>query len=116
MIGTFSTVLIFTMLKEGYEDYFRHKSDNTVNNAETTKFVSGEWETVKWKEVEVGDILQIKSDEAFPADMIFLTSSNETGLAFVDTMNLDGETNLKEKMASEMTKAFKEIELQKVAM
>jgi magnesium-transporting ATPase (P-type) len=26
-------------------------------------------------------------------------SSNISGLVFVDTMNLDGETNLKEKMA-----------------
>jgi hypothetical protein len=51
MIGTFSTVLVFTMLKEGYEDYYRHKSDNSVNNAETTRFENGKWETRKWKEV-----------------------------------------------------------------
>ena len=37
MIGTFSMVLIFTMLKEAYEDYQRHKSDNELNNRATQK-------------------------------------------------------------------------------
>ena len=33
MIGTFGSVLVFTMLKEGYEDYFRHVADRAVNYA-----------------------------------------------------------------------------------
>ena len=32
MIGTFAAVLIFTMLKELYEDIGRHKQDMQVNN------------------------------------------------------------------------------------
>lgn len=32
MIGTFAMVLFFTMLKEAYEDYQRHKQDKEVNN------------------------------------------------------------------------------------
>ena len=35
MIGTFSMVLIFTMLKEAYEDYQRYKSDRELNNRES---------------------------------------------------------------------------------
>ena len=35
MIGTFSLVLIFTMLKEAYEDFQRFKSDNELNNRES---------------------------------------------------------------------------------
>ena len=35
MVGTFSMVLIFTMLKEAYEDYQRYKSDSELNNRET---------------------------------------------------------------------------------
>lgn len=31
--------------------------------------------------------------------MAILYSSNSTGVVYVDTMNLDGETNLKEKNA-----------------
>jgi hypothetical protein len=38
MGSTFAVVLIFTMLKEAYEDYFRHKQDNEVNNSKTFKY------------------------------------------------------------------------------
>ena len=49
----------------------------------------------------MGDILEIKKDEVFSADLLLLYAENEsnesTDLVFVDTMNLDGETNLKPK-------------------
>jgi uncharacterized phosphosugar-binding protein len=32
MIGTFAMVLIFTSLKEGFEDLARHKSDRELNS------------------------------------------------------------------------------------
>jgi len=35
MIGTFAAILVFTMFKELYEDYYRHKQDNLVNNTAT---------------------------------------------------------------------------------
>jgi phospholipid-translocating ATPase len=41
----------------------------------------------------------VKKNEDIPSDILLLYSSNETGIAFVDTMALDGETNLKEKLA-----------------
>ena len=37
------------------------------------------------------------ADQYFPADLIVLRSSNPSGLAYVETKNLDGETNLKHK-------------------
>ena len=37
MIMTFSLVLIFTMLKEAYEDYQRYKSDNELNTRESLR-------------------------------------------------------------------------------
>lgn len=42
----------------------------------------------------------IEKDQEVPADTLLLFTSNEqTGLAFVDTMALDGETNLKDKVS-----------------
>jgi len=43
--------------------------------------------------------VRVDKDHEVPADLLVLSTSNFTGLVFVDTMNLDGETNLKEKTA-----------------
>ena len=52
MIGTFAAVLIFTMLKEAYEDYFRHVQDRKVNRSCTLRLDSrGKWEEIMWKDV-----------------------------------------------------------------
>ena len=118
MAGTFAAVLVFTMLKEAYEDYFRHVQDRKVNNAITHRFdsTSKDFKDIPWKDVKVGDILEIRDKENFPADMVFLSSSNLQGTAFVNTMNLDGETNLKEKMALEFTKDMRELDLQAILL
>jgi len=38
--------------------------------------------------------------------MIFLSCSNENGVGFINTANLDGETNLKERAAMDSTRGF----------
>lgn len=45
----------------------------------------------------MGELIKIYKDEEFPSDLLLLKSSKENGMAYVDTMNLDGETNLKER-------------------
>jgi phospholipid-translocating ATPase len=112
MIGTFSAVLVFTMFKEAFEDYFRYKSDKAVNNSETLVLdkASRTFETRLWKDIAVGDIVKVESDQAFPADLVFLSADTENGLAFINTMNLDGETNLKERVALESTREFRTAE------
>ena len=56
MIGTFALVLVFTMFKEAYEDYFRHSADKKVNNKTTLGLdpKSGEFSPIIWKNVAVG--------------------------------------------------------------
>ena len=51
----------------------------------------------KWGDVCVGDVLLVKQNEFFPADMVLMSSSDEEGGCYVETKNLDGETNLKTK-------------------
>ena len=45
----------------------------------------------------MGDYIQVKQNEFIPADMIVIKSSEEEGACYVETKNLDGETNLKIK-------------------
>jgi P-type E1-E2 ATPase len=57
--------------------------------------------------VAVGDIVRVDNDHAFPADLVFIAANTEDGLAFINTMNLDGETNLKERVAIESTREYR---------
>jgi len=61
MFGTFSMVLIFTMLKEAYEDYQRYKSDSELNNRASQRLNYGTqtFETCQWNEIKVGDIVKV---------------------------------------------------------
>jgi P-type E1-E2 ATPase len=54
-----------------------------------------------WQDVVVGDILMLKEKEEVPADILILATSEEEGRCFVETSNLDGETNLKRRTALE---------------
>jgi phospholipid-translocating ATPase len=64
---------------------------------------NGHFEETKWKNIRVGDVIKVEKDNFFPADMILLSSNYPDGICYVETMNLDGETNLKIKQALEVT-------------
>lgn len=50
-----------------------------------------------WKDVRVGDFVRLSCNEIIPADMLLLHSSDPRGVCYIETVNLDGETNLKQK-------------------
>ncbi|XP_074336639.1 putative phospholipid-transporting ATPase 9 [Apium graveolens] len=98
-----------TMVKEGIEDLRRKKQDDEVNNRKVKVHQgNGAFEHTEWKHVRVGDIVKVQKDEFFPADLILLSSSYDDAICYVETMNLDGETNLKLKQALEVTSSFRE--------
>ncbi|KAG5337166.1 hypothetical protein C0989_010433 [Termitomyces sp. Mn162] len=57
------------------------------------------WRKGIWEDVRVGDFVKIKDHEQLPADILICASSEEENVAFVETKNLDGETNLKSRHA-----------------
>lgn len=61
------------------------------------------WERTLWKKLEVGDIVLLRENDQVPADLVLLNSSDPDGNAFVETKNLDGETNLKVKKCVKAT-------------
>ncbi|KAK8858644.1 hypothetical protein IAR55_002873 [Kwoniella newhampshirensis] len=64
---------------------------------------SAQWERTLWKKLEVGDIVLLRDNDQIPADVIVLSTSNADGQCFVETKNLDGETNLKIRRALKAT-------------
>ncbi|WVQ83216.1 hypothetical protein IAT38_005355 [Cryptococcus sp. DSM 104549] len=64
---------------------------------------SAQWERTLWKKLEVGDLVLLRDNEQVPADIIVLSTSNDDGLCFIETKNLDGETNLKIRRALKAT-------------
>ncbi|KAK4479857.1 hypothetical protein RD792_015401 [Penstemon davidsonii] len=93
-----------TMVKEGIEDWHRKQQDIEMNNRKVKVHQSGGvFKPTEWKNLKVGDVVKVKKDEFFPADLVLLSSSYEDAVCYVETMNLDGETNLKLKQALEVT-------------
>ncbi|XP_059643891.1 putative phospholipid-transporting ATPase 9 isoform X2 [Cornus florida] len=68
----------------------------------------GIFDNSKWRDLRVGDVVKVEKDEFFPADLILLSSSYEEAFCYVETTNLDGETNLKLKQALEITSNLNE--------
>lgn len=139
--GNYTTILpllffvLLTVVKEGYDDFKRHKLDKVENTTlvkslrpvstkdavikparrwkpsrktkhaplPTVHVVASDddddselaWRDVFWQDVQVGDIVSITRDQQVPADLVLLHATGEDGLAFIDTMDLDGETSLK---------------------
>ncbi|ERT00307.1 phospholipid-translocating ATPase [Sporothrix schenckii 1099-18] len=48
-----------------------------------------------WKDLQVGDFVRIYNDDELPADVVVLATSDPDGGCYIETKNLDGETNLK---------------------
>lgn len=99
-------VMGVSAIKDLLEDNKRKHSDAEENSRVTYKRHNNAWVSVKWRDVKAGDVLKILKDEFFPADMILLTSSEPKGICYIETKNLDGETNMKHKLAHKDTHAF----------
>ena len=93
-------VLAVSATKDYLEDLTRRKSDKEENNREILLWRNGAWMTMKWKHILVGDIVKVKKNDYFPADLILITSSELNGICYIETKHLDGETNLKHKLSN----------------
>ena len=96
------------MAKDGLDDYNRHKSDRLVNNQEVD-FLDpqiAQLRKEKWMYIRTGDIIKIQQDRQVTADIILLNTSDNHNLAYIETAELDGETNLKVRTGLQCTESL----------
>ncbi|KAJ0785150.1 putative P-type phospholipid transporter [Helianthus annuus] len=104
MIAPLAFVIGLSMAKEAVENWHRFMQDMKVNMRKVRVHNGdGVFSLKPWMNIRVGDVVKVEKDQFFPADLLLLSSSYEDGICYVETMNLDGETNLKVKRSLEST-------------
>ena len=110
ILVTLIGVVIVSFVKALWEDIQRHRDDAEKNGALVQTLSNGAWVITKWIDVRVGDVVRLKQPEKVdeggsarqgtpvPCDLLLVATPHDSrGVTYVETMDLDGETNLKPK-------------------
>ena len=103
-----SIIIALGVCKEALGELKRYNDDKKVNGSPVVRMETAarrkesgqEFENITLADVAVGDIIRIADGEQVPADCVLLKVADDKPECFVSTSPLDGERNLKPKLAS----------------
>lgn len=98
-VAPLAFVIVVTMIKEGYDDIKRWKRDKEINSRMYKRLTENGLEDFPASEMKVGHIIQVKTNQIVPADLILLKTTEVSGGSFIRTDQLDGETDWKLRLA-----------------
>ena len=109
-------LVIFTIsaVKDAVDDWRRYKADQAANRRRVVLVTADGHLSVESQSLQCGDVLYVTEGEEFAADLVLLSSSGERGGCYIQTANLDGETNLKQRVALEATQRLTVSELRRL--
>ena len=96
-------VLSVSLIREAIEDYSRGSLDKQQNNEPTKVYRAQSWVDTVSGDLEIGELVLVKQNETFPADLILIESELNEGICFIETGTLDGEKTLKQKESPKET-------------
>ena len=97
-------VLCVSLIREAIEDLKRRSLDNQQNSNEVEIYRDGNWIKIESGDLRMGEIVRVKQDGIFPADLMLIDSNLPDGVCFIETGTLDGEKTLKIKSSPNFTK------------
>ena len=93
----FLMVIGIGLVMDLIEEIKRYRNDLQTNNTNTKVYKNGTFINKKWSDIKIGNMIKVKKDEIIPADLLVLCSSNKDSAFYLQTANLDGESNLKQR-------------------
>ena len=97
-------VLSVSLIRELIEDLQRAKLDKEQNSEFVEVFRNGKWINSVSGDLKIGEIVSVRKNNSFPADLILIDSCLKGGICYVETGSLDGEKSLKVRESPIFTK------------
>ena len=99
----FLMVIGIGLIMDLIEEIKRYRNDLETNGSLTKIYQNKKFRNIKWSDIKIGNLIKVKKDEMIPADLFVICSSNKDISFYLQTSNIDGETNLKKREVSNET-------------